>query len=202
MQPQLVLASTSSYRKAQLTQLCSQFLCMAPDIDETPMPNETPEQLSMRLSVAKAQKVASLASNDVLIIGSDQCTSLDGEILGKPLHPDIAKQQLTNCSGQTLIFHSGLCVLNKKNGEYLASSIKTEVSFRNLSADEIDTYIKKEYVLDCAGSFKCEGLGISLFTKISSEDPSALIGLPLIQLNKFLLHFGCNLLLREEHSEK
>lgn len=195
MRKPLVLASTSRYRKTQLEQLCANFICIAPDIDESPLTSETPESLSIRLALSKAETVASQAPENALIIGADQCASFDNSLLGKPLTAERAMQQLRDCSGRELVFYSGLCVLNNETGEILKHCVETKVQFRDLSSFEIESYIKREQPLDCAGSFKCEGLGISLFDRISSEDPSALIGLPLIQLNKFLLHFGYNALL-------
>lgn len=191
----LVLASTSSYRRNQLSQLHSNFLCLAPNLDETPQSGESPAQLCTRLALAKARAVVGDAPENALIIGADQCAALDDEILGKPLTVENALSQLTRCSGQRVRFYSGLCVLNNASGEHLSDAVVTEVRFRNLSRQEIAAYIEREKALDCAGSFKCEGLGIALFEEIKSSDPSALIGLPLIQLNRFLLHFGFNPLL-------
>lgn len=197
---QLVLASTSSYRQKQLCQLTEDFLCIAPKVDETAKPGEYARQLSCRLALAKARAVATSCPQAALIIGADQTAALDEEILGKPLSEENAFQQLARCSGKTVSFYSGLCVLNNTSKEALCDSIVTEVRFRDLSEKEISAYLARENVLDCAGSFKCEGLGITLFEEIKSTDPSALIGLPLIQLNRFLLHFGLNVLQQEPNS--
>lgn len=194
---QLVLASTSTYRQKQLEQLTENFRCIAPQVNETPQPGEPARQLSCRLALAKAQAVAAACPQPALIIGADQSASLDSAVLGKPLTTENAFKQLLSCSGKTVSFYSGLCVLDNSTNEALCDSILTEVRFRELSEEEISTYLAKEHVLNCAGSFKCEDLGIALFDEIKSTDPSALIGLPLIQLNRFLLHFGLNLLLQK-----
>lgn len=177
----IVLASSSSYRKELLSRILENFSCESPDIDETPFPDEEPIEHVARLAEQKAMTVA-LNHPDSIIIGSDQVCVLEGKILGKPRTEDKAIEQLLACSGKTVTFYTSLCVLESgKEGQDL-SVVLTEVKFRELERDEIERYIKREQPLDCAGSFKCEGLGIALFESLSSKDPTALIGLPLITL--------------------
>ncbi len=192
MTKQLILASGSPYRRAQLQQLGLPFDCMPTNIDETIPPEETARDAALRLSVAKAAAV--MDAGNVLVIGSDQTAALDDRILGKPLSIENAVDQLKACSGRQVIFYSGLCLLDGATGAMRKDCIATTVSFRKLTEWQIHNYIDREQPLDCAGSFKCEGLGIALFESISSDDPSALIGLPLIALNKMLLSFGVDAL--------
>ena len=190
----LYLASTSVYRQQLLTKLTSQFSAVRPDVDETPQPGENAEQLVRRLALAKAQAVAANL-NLGLIIGSDQVAVFNQRIIGKPHTVDNAVIQLSGFSGQTVTFLTGLAVVNAKSGSTQVVVEPFEVSFRSLSDAEIRAYVSKEQPLDCAGSFKSEGLGISLFSKFSGDDPNSLIGLPLIQLNQMLLNEGVNVLL-------
>ena len=180
----LVLASGSRYRAGQLSQLGLTFEIARPDIDELPLAGESPEATALRLSEAKARAVSS-RHPFAWIIGSDQTVDCAGELLGKPGSVARACAQLERMSGKTVNFHSGLCLL-APDGHALLANTLTEVRFRNLSRGEIEAYIRKEQPLDCAGSFKVEGLGISLFEAIRSDDPSALIGLPLISLCNML----------------
>lgn len=186
----LVLASGSRYRASQLTQLGLTFEICPPKVDETPLAGESPASLALRLSEAKARAVANRHPNS-WIIGSDQTVDCAGQLLGKPGSTDRAQQQLGQMSGKQVFFHSGLCLL-WPDGQAQLSSTPTEVRFRDLSTAEIATYIEKDQPLDCAGSFKVEGLGISLFEAICSDDPSALIGLPLIALCRMLRQAGLN----------
>ena len=189
----LLLASGSPYRQSLLERLHLNFSQISPDIDETPLTNETAKELALRLSRAKAE---ALADNhpDTLVIASDQAANLNGLILGKPLTEDNAIQQLSLCSGQKVIFHTGLCLLNTRTHDYQLNCIDFSVWFRPLTSAQITTYIKKEQPLDCAGSFKCEGLGVALFEKMAGDDPNSLIGLPLIELNRMLLNEGVDIL--------
>ncbi len=193
----IVLASSSRYRANLLSQLGINALCVAPNIDESPLYDEDPRQLSARLSREKALEVTNNLpelQKPALIIGSDQVASFENQLLGKPHSREKAIEQLSAVSGKQVTFYTGLHMHSSAdNGHYSCLDI-TQVTFRQLTAREISNYVDRELPLDCAGSFKCEGLGISLFESIESKDPSALIGLPLIAVNKALLHFGVNLL--------
>lgn len=180
----LVLASGSRYRAGQLSQLGLTFEIARPDIDESPLTGESPAATALRLSEAKARAIASRYPF-AWVIGSDQTADCAGEALGKPGSVSRACAQLERMSGKTVTFHSGLCLLGP-DGQARLASTPTEVKFRKLGQTEIEAYIRKEQPLDCAGSFKVEGLGISLFESIRSDDPSALIGLPLISLCNML----------------
>jgi len=191
----LILASSSPYRKAQLSQLVGEnYLCISPDVNEQPHKNESPHELVLRLAELKARTVAPHAPDNALIIGGDQCAALDDKILGKPLTEEKAIKQLKICQDKDVVFFSGLCVYNKATNNIQSACVSTIVRFRSLSSDEIRAYIRKDQPLNCAGSFKCESLGIALFESIKSDDPSALVGLPLIQLNLMLMKFGFNTL--------
>lgn len=180
--PRVVLASTSRYRAELLKRLFDVFDQVAPDVDETPLANEAPVELATRLALAKANAVAR-DLHDAIVIGSDQVAELDGHVLGKPGTMVHAQAQLAACSGREVRFHTAVCVIDARRDHHCAQAIDlTRVTFRTLSADEISRYVAREQPLDCAGSFKAEGLGISLFERIESEDPTALIGLPLIAL--------------------
>jgi MAF protein len=183
--PQLILASSSPYRRALLEQVGLLPTCHAPNIDESAQKNERAGALARRLSIAKAQAVAKQHPNS-LIIASDQCAELHQQILGKPGTTERARQQLNPCSGHEVVFHTGLCLLNSRTGQIQECVETATTAFRSLSHDEIEAYIHREPALDCAGSFKMEGLGISLFRYIRSDDPNTLIGLPLIRLIDFL----------------
>ena len=195
----LVLASSSTYRKKQLTQLGLQFESFSPDIDEQAKPGEPGPELAARLARQKAQAVRERLGQASLIIGSDQVAELDGALLGKAGTQDRARVQLQQCSGRTVLFHTAVTVLDVSGSgtaddRHATVVVPTKVVFRSLSQNQINSYLEREAVLDCAGSFKCEGLGISLFSSIESKDPSALIGLPLIALTDLLKQFGQNIL--------
>ncbi|MEN0677320.1 nucleoside triphosphate pyrophosphatase [Plesiomonas shigelloides] len=194
MQPKLILASTSPFRKQLLEKLGIPFQCANPDIDETARPDESAEQLVVRLAQEKARAVATLYPEH-LIIGSDQVCVLNGHITGKPLTVERAEEQLSLASGQCVTFYTGLCLYDSRRGQYQSHCEPFHVHFRSLSAAEIHAYVAKEQPLWCAGSFKCEGLGITLFERLEGDDPNALIGLPLIRLNQMLIQQGCNPLL-------
>jgi septum formation protein len=185
---QLVLASTSPFRHELLSRLGLPFETANPATDETALHNETPEATALRLSEAKARAVAALYP-DALIVGSDQVAYLDGQIFGKPGNHENAVEQLKRMRGRTVNFFTGLCLLNAKTGKVHLRGVPTRVSFRNLSDDEIENYLRKEQPYNCAGSAKSEGLGIAVIAKMEGEDPNALIGLPLIAL--------CDLLRKE-----
>jgi len=181
MSTTLVLASTSPFRKAILEKLEIPFETMAPEIDETPLPNESPEQLVARLSELKAKAVAEYFP-DALIIGSDQVSVIDGQIVGKPGSHDKAVAQLKRASGKRVTFLTGLCLFNTKSKRVQADIIPFSVIFRQLKDTQIENYLRKEQPYNCAGSFKSEGLGIALFERLEGDDPNTLIGLPLIRL--------------------
>jgi len=190
---QLVLASTSPYRRALLERLELAFETAAPDIDETPLEHETPTALVARLSETKARAMAAQFS-DALIIGSDQVAVLGDQILGKPGNHEKAIQQLRAASSRRVNLLTGLCLLNSKTGNYHVTVVPFSVVFRSLSDTQIEQYLLRDKPYQCAGSFKSEGLGISLFEKMEGNDPSALIGLPLIELTTLLSKEGMNVL--------
>ncbi|MEO7066203.1 MAG: Maf family nucleotide pyrophosphatase [Rhodanobacter sp.] len=187
--PAVVLGSTSRYRAELLHRLLSHFEQHAPGTDETPLPDEAPAARALRLAIAKANAAASGQQN-ALIIGSDQVAELNGSILRKPGTAERAYAQLRASSGQVVAFHTALCLLDTRSGHQHVHVDRTLVCFRTLNNAEIQRYVEHEQPLDCAGSFKAEGLGISLFKRIESEDPTALIGLPLIALARLLRDCG------------
>lgn len=183
--PPLILASTSRYRRELLERLGLPFSVERPDCDESQLPGETAEQLVSRLSLQKAGSVASRLEVG-LVIGSDQVASVNGKVLGKSGSPERAEAQLHMLSGQRVVFHTGLCLLNTETGSRSTGVVPYTVTFRALEDAEIKRYVTAEDPVDCAGSFKSEGLGISLFEKMEGDDPTALIGLPLIRLSSML----------------
>ncbi|MFC4656452.1 MULTISPECIES: Maf family protein [Rheinheimera] len=192
--PSLILASTSVYRKALLEKLTPHFQTAKPDVDETPLAGETPQQLVERLAVLKAKAIAAQQPNAV-VIGSDQVAVFQNDILGKPHTVDKAIAQLSRFSGHTVTFLTGLAVVNSSTGQTQVLTDAFHVSFRELTLQEIQRYVEREMPLNCAGSFKSEGLGITLFSKLDGEDPNSLIGLPLIKLHQLLKNTGLDLLL-------
>ncbi|WP_153161506.1 Maf family nucleotide pyrophosphatase [Zoogloea sp. 1C4] len=185
----LVLASTSAYRRELLQRFNLPFEVARPDIDESPLPGEHPRSTAERLAIEKARAVAGNFA-DALIIGSDQVAAMGDIRFGKPGTVERAVAQLKQMSGQTVIFHTALALLNTTTGEAQIDVVPTEVRFRTLSDDEIVRYVEKERPLDCAGSAKSEGLGITLLDALSGDDPNALVGLPLIALARMLRHEG------------
>ena len=188
----LVLASTSAYRKMLLERLCIPFDTDRPETDETPLPGEPPPATAERLAAEKARAVAARWP-DALIIGSDQVAYLDGEVFGKPGTEARAIAQLQRMRGRTVTFHTALALLNTRSGHLQVEGVPTRVRFRDLSDDEIRRYVAKERPLDCAGSAKSEGLGIALLDAMPGDDPTALIGLPLIALSRMLRAEGLEL---------
>jgi len=180
----LILGSTSQYRRDLLGRLRLPFTCERPDVDETPQHGERPDALASRLALAKAVDVAARHPG-TWVIGSDQVATLDGRPLGKPGNRDTAIAQLSVMSGRSVIFHTALAIVSHGQPPLQAQD-RTEVAFRELGPDETARYVDAEQPFDCAGSFKCEGLGIALFDAIRSEDPTALIGLPLIATARLL----------------
>ncbi|MDW4576277.1 Maf family protein [Atlantibacter hermannii] len=191
---QLVLASTSPYRQSLLEKLGIPFIAAAPDADETPLIDEDARHLVLRLAQQKAQSLANRYPNH-LIIGSDQVCVLDGKITGKPLTEENACLQLTQASGHIVTFYTGLAVFNSANGQLQTECEPFDVHFRTLTQAEIARYVEKESPLYCAGSFKSEGLGITLFERLNGRDPNTLVGLPLIALCQMLRNEGVNPLL-------
>lgn len=185
--PPLILASTSRYRAELLQRLGLPFECVAPRVEEVRLPDESPADMARRLAHAKAAAVA-LQWPGHWVIGSDQAAELNGQAVGKPGSVAAAQAQLAAMSGKTVCFHTSMCLINGQ--ETFHASDLTEVRFRSLQVGEIERYVVAEMPLDCAGSFKCEGLGITLFDAIDSRDPTALIGLPLIALSKLLRQAG------------
>lgn len=181
----LILASTSPFRKAILDKLGVDFDTASPETDETALADETPQQLVERLSIAKAKAIADKVS-DALVIGSDQVSVINGEIIGKPHTHENAVKQLQNASGKTVTFYTGLCLYNSSTQQYQSDVVPFDVVFRDLSEQQIENYLRKEEPYNCAGSFKSEALGIVLFEKLEGEDPNTLMGLPLIRLIKML----------------
>ncbi|MDD5300255.1 MAG: Maf family nucleotide pyrophosphatase [Gallionella sp.] len=181
----LVLASTSIYRSELLKRLQLPFETAAPDVDETALPDESARATSLRLAQQKARAVASRYP-DALIIGSDQVALLEGNQLGKPLTHDNAVIQLRTMRGKTTCFYTALALLNSKTGNMQAEVAENHVTLRDLSDAEIEGYLLKEQPYHCAGSAKSEGLGIALMSKMTGDDPNALVGLPLILLIEML----------------
>lgn len=191
--PTIVLGSTSPFRKQVLEKLNIEFKTDKPEIDETPLNNETPEQLVERLAIEKAQAVAQRWDN-AIVIGSDQVAVHRGEILGKPHTHENAIKQLSRFSGDKVTFLTGLALINTETGKTLSLVEPFHVHFKQLTEKQIDNYLKAEQPYKCAGSFKSEALGICLFKKLEGDDPNSLIGLPLIKLVELLLEFDINVL--------
>lgn len=191
--PQLVLASSSPYRRVLLEKLGLPFTTASPDIDETPLPGESPHQLVHRLAEQKALALRERFPGS-WIIGSDQAACLNGLALGKPGDFDRAFAQLQACSGRRVEFVTGLSLLDGNSGRVRTAVETFAVEFRTLTAAQIRDYLEREQPFDCAGSFKAEGLGIALFERMDGDDPNTLIGLPLIRLVSFLNDAGLNIL--------
>jgi septum formation protein len=188
----IILASTSPYRRRLLERLQISFECISPEVDEAPLPDEAPRQLASRLALTKAQSVAR-AHPDALVIGGDQVATLDGQLIGKPGSPKSAVAQLRSSSGRDVEFYTAVAVISQRTQFERAHVEPTTVHFRKLAEDQIEDYLSKEQPYDCAGSFKIEGLGIALFKGISGNDPTALEGLPLIKLTEILGEAGLNI---------
>lgn len=187
----LILASTSRYRLELLERLRLPFEVLAPAVDETALPGESPRALAERLALAKAQAVAAL-NTAAVVIGSDQVAELDGQAIGKPLTHERAVAQLTAMSGRQVVFHTAVAVVCRDRGFARGLLAPVTVKFRKLSEGEIEAYLRAEQPYDCAGSAKSEGLGIALLAAIDSDDPTALIGLPLICTCTLLREVGLN----------
>ena len=187
---QLILASSSPYRRALLSRLQLEFESISPNIDESQHENETASEYVKRLAEAKASAIAANHPNQ-LVIGSDQCTVMNGNIIGKPHTRENAIKQLTAVSGQRIEFLTGVCVTHQETNWTRSFVESFWVNFRNVSQAEIERYVDAEKPFDCAGSFKSEGYGICLTDAMTGDDPTALIGLPLIRLAQTLREFGC-----------
>lgn len=189
----LILGSSSKYRKALLDRLSIPYTVQAPDVDETPLPGEAPQALAQRLALAKARAIAQLHPESI-VIGSDQVADLHGEPLGKPGNHERAVAQLRRMRGQTVIFQTALAVVCEETGFCQTDLAAVRVRFRDLSDAEIENYLHAEQPYDCAGSAKSEGLGIALLEAIDNDDPTALVGLPLIRTCRMLRATGIDLL--------
>ena len=188
-----ILASSSEYRRQLLQKLLIPFNCISPKIDETALDGEKPQETALRLAQEKAKKIGNEYPH-ALVIGCDQVATLDGEQLGKPLNHNNATMQLQKMRGREVVFHSALCLYNAATGNMQAEVVPYLVKFRQLSDDQIESYLTKEQPYHCAGSAKSEGLGIALIERMLGEDPNALIGLPLIKLINMLQNEGVNIL--------
>lgn len=189
----LILGSTSPYRRELLSRLRIPFDIAAPDVDESPLPQETPQQLACRLALSKAQAVATRHPASV-VIGSDQVADLDGLALGKPGNYERALRQLQQMRGKTVIFQTAVAVVCQDTGFAQTDLAQVRVRFRDLTDAQIDAYLRAETPYDCAGSAKSEGLGIALLSAIDNDDPTALIGLPLIRTCRMIEAAGIPLL--------
>jgi septum formation protein len=181
----LVLASSSRYRRELLKRLGLPFKAVSPSIDESPRPAEMPRQTATRLAREKADAIGKRHPS-AWIIGSDQVADLDGQAIGKPGTLEVAREQLRALAGHTVLFHTALCFSNSRLGRRHERVVTTDVVFRRLTDAEIERYLELEPAFDCAGSAKSEGLGISLLSRLGGDDPTALIGLPLIALSAML----------------
>lgn len=188
-QPTVVLGSSSPYRRELLSRLGIPFHVHAPEINESRIAEETPRDLALRLSVEKARAVAQRFPL-AIVIGSDQVAHSGPEIFGKPGTKTNAIAQLRAMSGKTVTFESALCVIDPRSGKHEVDTIPTEITFRNLSDREISSYVEREPAFNCAGSAKLEGLGISLISRMRADDPTAIIGLPLVRLCQMLAVAG------------
>jgi septum formation protein len=188
---QLVLASGSAYRKALLERLGVPFQAFSPNVDETPLANEAPSQTALRLSLLKARAAA---DRGALIIGADQVASCDGRRYGKPGSHENATRQLRELSGKTVVFDTAVTLLDARKSSHESRLVPCRVTFRTLDDQRIEAYLKKERPYDCAGAAKAEGLGIALISRIETDDPTSLIGLPLIALSEMLERAGVKLL--------
>jgi septum formation protein len=191
--PPIILASTSKYRRALLARLGLSFEVASPEVDEIPLPREIPRDTARRLAEAKARAVAARFPQ-AIVIGSDQVAVLDGATLGKPGNHANAMRQLKAMRGKEVVFHTALCVFDAASGMAQTRVVPYCVRFRDYSDAQIEHYLRREQPYDCAGSARCEGLGIALIAEMRGEDPNALIGLPLIALTEMLAARGVDIL--------
>jgi len=191
--PQIVLASTSKFRRELLARLGLPFEVASPDVDEIPLLRETPQDTARRLAEAKARAVAARFPQ-AIVIGSDQVAVLEGMTLGKPGTHANAVRQLKAMRAKEVVFHTALCLCNAASGQAQTRVVPYYVRFRDYSDTQIEHYLRREQPYDCAGSARCEGLGIALIAEMRGDDPNALIGLPLIALTEMLAAHGVNVL--------
>ena len=191
-QPELILGSSSPYRRELLERLRIPFSVVSPKIDETPKADETPPETALRLALEKARHIAQSHPN-ALVIGADQVATVNGEQIGKAGGFDKALAQLQMMRGKTALFHSALCLYDARNDSYQLENIITKTTFRDLPDEELAAYLRIEQPYDCAGSAKVEALGITILEKVESDDPTALVGLPLIALTGMLRAAGVQL---------
>lgn len=191
--PQIVLASTSKYRRELLARLGLPFEVASPDVNEIPLPRETPQDTARRLAEAKARAVAARFPR-AIVIGSDQVAVLEGTTLGKPGNHADAVRQLKAMRTKEVVFHTALCLCNAASGQAETRVVPYYVRFRDYSDTQIEHYLRREKPYDCAGSARCEGLGIALIAEMRGDDPNALIGLPLIALTEMLAAQGVSVL--------
>ena len=189
-----ILGSGSSARKKVLSQLGILFNVISPDIEEKIKKDESVAENTSRLAREKADAVKNQINYEALILSGDQVLSCEDMIYGKPLTADIAKNQLRNFSNKNATFVTSICLLDTRNNNYQVDTVETKISFRELSDEEISNYIEREKPFQCAGSFKSEGLGMALITSVTSEDPHAILGIPLVKLNNMLRNVGFNCL--------
>jgi len=185
VQTKLILASSSPFRKQLLDRLQLDYDCHSPDVDESPLAGEQASHYVCRLAESKARVIA-LQNPQAVVIGSDQCALLEDQILGKPGNHEIALQQLRQAQGKSVVFHTAVCVMNLDTGFQAVEDVPFTVEFRELSDQQLDHYLRVEQPYQCAGSFKAEGYGACLFSRMHGDDPSALIGLPLLRLTLML----------------
>ena len=185
----LVLASGSRFRRELLERLGLPFITMVPDVDETPYSSEPPAETALRLAEAKARAVGNRFPS-ALVIGSDQVANFDGKVIGKPVDRNDAIAQLKSMRGRTVVFHTALTLLNTASGRCQRALVDVASTFRSLDDSALEAYVDRDQPYDCAGSVKAESLGIALFSRIGSDDPTALIGLPLIRLTDMLIEEG------------
>ena len=190
----LVLASSSRYRRALLERLGVAFDVMVPDVDEAAEPGEPPMKTATRLAEAKARAVATRCGGDALVIGSDQVADCEGVAVSKPTDPADAVRMLQSLSSRTIVWHTALVLLDARSGRLQSECVDVSSTFLPLSREQIDAYLAREQPYDCAGAVRSEALGIALFERITSDDPTALIGLPLIALSRMLRNVGFDVL--------
>ena len=191
--PLIVLASTSRYRRQLLERLRLPFETHAPQVDEARLPGETPRETALRLARAKAENVA-VRFSGAIVIGSDQTVDLNGQTLGKPLTHDAALAQLQSLQGRTVVFYTALAVAGPVTSRVQLDCVPTTVTFRKLSSVQLEAYLRADEPYDCAGAAKIESLGVALVETVLSDDPTALIGLPLIRLTSMLASAGTDVL--------
>ncbi|MCK5364560.1 MAG: septum formation inhibitor Maf [Gammaproteobacteria bacterium] len=196
----ILLASTSVYRQQLLARLGVAFDVVDPRVDETPLPGEAAEELVARLAQAKARGGAK-GAHDALVIGADQVAVLDGEILGKPGNAEANRRQLQRAAGRRVQFFTGLCLFAAQSRRARVEVVPFAVQFRKLTHEQIASYVEREQAFDCAGGFRCEGLGSALFERMEGSDPTALIGLPLLRLTQMLACEGVDVLLQPRAAE-